>query len=209
MRKKLADKGDTIFGIPVYVVKTDDELDASKGLVVLRDSFDLIKTKSPFLVESMKQAFESIIIYDKGPRFKYFQTDKCLVMNASALPRIGKDKLKVSSACQMISIATSGNLMRGRHGYSGIRYVKILRNRAAIRFVYRCINEENHLYLLSLLNVMNKDINELRPDRRYYERFLRQDMQSLSFGKKLAVAADGLRIIESETSDLKIEANEE
>jgi hypothetical protein len=91
-------------------------------------------------------------------------------------------------------------LLQGRHGYIGIRYMEILRTRAAIRFAHKCITAENHLYVLSIMNVLNKGIDKLRPKRRYYELFLKQDLQNFAFGKKLAVAADGMRIVEVEPS---------
>lgn len=195
MRKKFTDKGHAIFGIQVYL-KMHSNL--SKGLVVVQESLDLIDAKSPVLVESLKGAFRSFVLNDSGLKFMYFPVDKCLMINASLLPKIDENKLKISWASRMVLIARGAVLMKGRHGYIGIRYLKILRIRAAIRFIHRCIDAENHLYCLSLLNVFNKDIDKLRPKRRYYERFLRDDMEKWSFGKNLEVARDGLMIVEKE-----------
>jgi hypothetical protein len=199
LRKKLTDKGNTIFGVSVYVLKGDYDL--TKGQVLLQDSFDLIKEKSPVLVESLKRVFSSIIICDRGSVFTYFPMDQCLLINALTLPKINESDLRISWAVQMMLIASGAVLLKGRHGYTGIRYVEILKKRAGIRFAHRCIVAENHLYVLSILNLLNKKIDHLRPERRYYERFLRNDLQKFSFGKKLAVAADGIRIVEVEASD--------
>jgi hypothetical protein len=200
MRRKLATN--FTFGILVYVFKSDYDL--SKGLVLLQDSFSLIKEKSPVLVESLKRVYKSIILYIGGSRFRYFHMDQCLMINALTLPKLSESQQKIYWAVEMISIARAAALLQGRHGYIGIRFVEILRTKAEIRFVRKCIGEENHLFLLSALNLMNKRIDKLRPERRYYERFLKHDLPKLSFGKKLAVAADGIGIVDVEASDLNV-----
>lgn len=199
IRKNISDKYKAIFGIQIFVNKGNNDL--IKGLVLLQDSFDIIKETSPALIAILKQEFEIITICNGGARFRYFPMDKSLLIDGSKLPRIARNKLRISWATRIISYARGAALIQGRHGYIGIRYVGILRTRAAIRFARKCIDAENHLYVLSLLNVLNKDIANLRPKRRYYERFLRDDLEKWSFGKNLTVARDGLMVIEREASD--------
>jgi hypothetical protein len=194
MRRKHPDN--SIFGISVYVFKSDYDL--SKSVVLLNDAFDLIKEKSPVLVEILKRAYKSIILYIAASPFRYFSMDRCLMINALTLPKLNGNQLQIHWATEIITVARGAVLLQGRHGYIGIRFIKVLMTRAEIRFVRKCITEENHLFLLSMLNLKIKRIDKLRPERRYYERFLRDDLTKWNFGKNLTVARDGIRIIETD-----------
>lgn len=181
-------------GIAVYVIESKYKL--SRGLIPLEGAITLIQEKSPAMMGNLRKVFKSVMICDRGPNFGYFYADRCLVINLLDLPKFTENQLKMHWAALMISFTWEVLLMQGRHGYIGIRYMKILKTRAEIRFVHRCINADSHLFILFLLNVMNKSIDNLRPKRRYYKRFLREDLHNFSFGKKLAVAADGNSIVE-------------
>jgi hypothetical protein len=78
-------------------------------------------------------------------------------------------------------------LSKGRFSYLGIKHAAYLCAKTQIRASRRCFSPDRQLAVLTEIAICYKvlDDRNLRPGRRYHPRFIEQEMERLSLGKKL------------------------
>lgn len=194
-----------IFGFSVYAVKGDPDM--TFGFELVERALQLLTEHSPYWVEELRKQIKAVIIVPTKRAITIDRIARCCVINpfkfAPKNPE-NTEAAKRRTLGLLGALASSSQLMRlskGRFGYVGIKHGVYFCMKTQIRVVRRCFSLDWQRAVLSEMATCYKvlDVQNLRPGRRYHPHFIKQEMERLSFGKKLSLhpAADTL-VVEDE-----------
>jgi hypothetical protein len=180
-----------IFGISVYFSPEDP--DSTFGFELVERALKLLNESSPNSIEAFKRQIKIIYIARTN---RWIRPDwlnqSCIIDPFKYLPKnkahieVRKTRM-VGLMAALASTPQRIRLSKGRFGYFGIRHGAYLYMKTQIRVSRRCFSPDKQLAVLTEIAICYKVIDDqnLRPGRHYHPRFINQEMERLSFGKKL------------------------
>lgn len=178
LRRLCSERVNGLWSCPVYFVKT--EIDIREGFELIEASLTVLEEKSPLWSRRVATLFKSIMVSDTVETATYFSADRCCYLNPwGAKERYARSvsSVPVLVAGFLVRSAGIAMLLDRRFGYLGARLRDFLVFKSTIRFLRKCLTEENHLDILGAIGLYSELADEIRPGRRHHEVFMQRDVE--------------------------------
>jgi hypothetical protein len=184
MRKWISTRVDLLPELPVYVVRSDNDLSLGRSLVEM--SLKIVSTNSPLWRRRMNGSFKSLIIVDTVESAGYYISDKCCLVNPWFAARHVHDNTWASIliAGSIVRTLCHAMLLNGRFGYFGVKNQAILVIGAEIRFLRTLLGGENQTDILAAMSSYSDLIEKIQPGRdKIYRAMFERELERIRNGE--------------------------